>query len=169
VWKTIGTNQWAPVNVGLTDLSVESLLMGPDAKLYAGTTGGMVWVLSDTSWTRLGTGAPAPSRISDLAFTPSGALCAAFGPIACMSSPSPTGTAQLVAGSGASGGNDALAVADGLLYMSGYGDVVLRLDLTGQCWRPLLPLPSDSAVLKILVTPGSILMATFDSLLTQAR
>jgi hypothetical protein len=167
VWKTIGTSQWAPVNVGLTDLSVDSLLVGPDGQLYAGTTGGMVWVLSGASWSKLGSGAPAPSAIKDLAFTPGGALCAAFGPVACMTSPSPTGTAQLLVGSGSSGGNDSLVVADGLLYMAGYGDVVARFDLAGKCWRPQLPI--DSAVYKLLVTPSSILMATNDGLLTQAR
>jgi hypothetical protein len=166
VWKTIGTAQWAPMNVGLTDLGVETLLEGPDGTLYAGTDGGMVWAFSGTSWTRLGYGQPAPSKVQDLVLTPKGDLCAAFGPLACMPSPSPTSTTLILGGGRAA--SKALAVADGLLYMAGFGYVLERLDLSQPCWRPELPLP-DTQMYRMLVTPTSIVMATNNGILTQAR
>jgi hypothetical protein len=125
----------------------------------------MVFVLSGTSWTRIGSGPPPPSRVVDLAMTPAGALCAAFGQVACMASPSPTGTAQVLVRGG--GGNQSLAVVDGLLYMAGYADAIDRLDLAGPCWRPELPI--DTTVFRMLVTPSSVVMSTNNGLLVQAR
>ena len=165
VWKVIGSNAWAPVNVGLDELDVASLLLGPDGRLYAGTSGGAVWVLQADRWTRLGNGLPPMARIQGLAFTPTGALCAAFGPLVCMTSPSPTGMWQNFEG-GRAGGNS-LAFADGLLYMGGYGDVVERLDLTQPCWRPEIQL--DTQVFRMLATPTSIILGTNNGLLVQAR
>jgi hypothetical protein len=165
VWKLIGSNAWAPVNVGLTELDVPSLLMAPDGQLYAGTSGGAVWVLAGDHWNQLGSGLPAAARIMSLTWTPMGALCAAFGPLVCMTSPSPTGTWQNLGG-GRSGSNS-FAIADGLLYMGGYGDVVERLDLSQPCWRPEIPFGTQ--VFHMLATPTSIIAATNNGLLIQAR
>ena len=166
VFKQIGTAQWAPVNVGLTDLGVDTLLMAPDGHLYAGSTAGsMGFVLSGDTWSRLGSGPPAPSRVLDQVWTPAGALCATFGPLACMASPSPTGTWQILGGGQA--GGSSLTVADGLLYMGGYGNLIERLDLAGPCWRPEIPL--DTSVFRLLTTPTSIIAATNNGLLVQTR
>ncbi|HVU49637.1 MAG TPA: hypothetical protein VHL80_03060 [Polyangia bacterium] len=165
VFESIGTDQWAPVNVGLTDLAVDSLLLAPDGKLYAGTSSGSVWVFAGASWTEVGGGLPAQAQIMDLAWTPSGALCAAFGPLVCMASPSPGG-AWLNLGGGRAGSR-ALTVADGLVYMGGYGDVLERLDLAGKCWRP--ELPQSTPVLRMLTTPTSVVIGTNNGLLVQAR
>jgi hypothetical protein len=166
VWKTIGSAQWAPINVGLTDLGVVSLLMAPDGKIYAGTDSGTVWVYSGTSWARLGSGPPATTAVKDLVLTPKGDLCAAFGPLACMASPSPTGMVQVLGGGNAA--SNSLAIADGLLYMSGFGYVLERLDLSGPCWRPEIAL-DDTQMYRMLVTPTSIVMATNASIFVQAR
>jgi hypothetical protein len=139
--------------------------MAPDGQLYAGTQGGAVWVMAGDHWTRLGSGLPADAQIQALTLTPMGALCAAFGPLACMTSPSPSATWQVLGGGRA--GSNSLAIADGLLYMGGYGDVLERLDLAQPCWRPEIPL--DTSVLRMLSTPTSIILATNNGLLVQAR
>jgi hypothetical protein len=165
VWKLIGSNAWAPVNVGLDNLGVDSLLMAPDGQLYAGTQGGAVWVMAGDHWTRLGSGLPADAQIQALTLTPMGALCAAFGPLACMTSPSPSGSWLLLGGGRAA--SNSLAIADGLLYMGGYGDVLERLELAQPCWRPEIPL--DTPVMRMLATPTSIIFGTNNGLLVQAR
>ena len=141
------------------------LSMAPDGQLYAGTSRGTVWVMAGDRWTRVGSGLPDTAQIRALALTPKGALCAAFGPLACMTSPSPSGTWQDLGGGRA--GSNSLAIADGLLYMGGYGDVLERLDLAQPCWRPEIPL--DTPVLRMLATPTSIILATNNDLLVQAR
>jgi hypothetical protein len=165
VFKLIGSSAWAPVNVGLEALNVTTLLMAPDGKLYAGTANGSVWVMASDRWSRLGGALPPDMRIQDLAWTPAGALCATFGPLVCMASPSPSGTWQIFGG-GRAGGNS-LAIADGLLYMGGYGDVLERLDMAQPCWRPEMPL--DAPVLSMITTPTSVILGTNDGLLVQTR
>ena len=157
VWKTIGTNQWAPVNVGLTELGVATLLVAPDGQLYAGTSGGAVWVLAGESWTRLGSGLPSAAQIQSLAWTPAGALCAAFGPLACLTPPSPGGAWR---DPRRRSGRQQLSSPSptALLYMGGYGDALDRLDLALPCWRPLIPLATE--VLNLLATKSSIVIAT---------
>jgi hypothetical protein len=166
VWKAIGTDQWAPINVGLTQLSVNTLLAAPDGSLFAGTSGGAVWAFANNQWTQLGSGLPSTAQVSSLASTPAGALCAALGSLVCMPSPSPTGTWHNAGGDRAAG--TSLAVADGLVYMGGWGDVLERLDVSAQpCWRPEIHL--DSQVYHLLTTPTSVIIATNDGLLVQSR
>jgi hypothetical protein len=166
VWKTIGTDQWAPINVGLTQLSVNTLLAMPDGSLYAGTDGGAVWAFAGNAWTQVGTGLPSTVQVMGLASTPMGGLCAAFGgPLSCMTSPSPTGPWRNLGDHGAAA--TSLTVADGLLYAGGWGNVLERLDVSQLCWRPEIPL--DSQVYHFLTTPTSIVIATNDGLLIQAR